>query len=130
MIDRLKIRKNYDFYMWGNSKTPHDNKKCKNSTKTQNPHILEQYIFHKTVWNYSVQGQGKCGVAVIRVSGSEALRAFQKMTKVKIPEPRKAHLSKIIDPETKEVIDKGLCLWFPGKLTKTKPFSKELLKND
>lgn len=37
------------------------------------------------------------------------------MTTISNIEPRKALLKKILDPETKEVIDKGLCLWFPGE---------------
>ncbi|KOX75975.1 tRNA modification GTPase MnmE [Melipona quadrifasciata] len=57
---------------------------------------------------------GKCGVAVIRVSGPKALVALQKMTKISSLKPRIAFLRKICDPETKEVLDKGLCLWFPG----------------
>ncbi|XP_043504247.1 tRNA modification GTPase GTPBP3, mitochondrial isoform X2 [Polistes fuscatus] len=36
------------------------------------------------------------------------------MTTILKLEPRKAVLKKILDPETKEEIDKGLCLWFPG----------------
>ncbi|KAK2587578.1 hypothetical protein KPH14_003706 [Odynerus spinipes] len=59
-------------------------------------------------------GHGKCGVAVIRVSGTKAIDALHKMTSVLNVEPRKALLRKIVDPETKEIIDKGLCLWFPG----------------
>ncbi|XP_015113589.1 tRNA modification GTPase GTPBP3, mitochondrial [Diachasma alloeum] len=59
-------------------------------------------------------GQGKCGVAVVRVSGSAALDALTKMTSLNNPEPRKAFLRKIYDPVTRDVIDKGLCLWFPG----------------
>ncbi|XP_078036294.1 5-taurinomethyluridine-[tRNA] synthase subunit GTPB3, mitochondrial isoform X2 [Augochlora pura] len=34
------------------------------------------------------------------------------MTKISNLEPRKAVLRKIYDPETKEFLDKGLCLWF------------------
>ncbi|XP_032665329.1 tRNA modification GTPase GTPBP3, mitochondrial [Odontomachus brunneus] len=59
-------------------------------------------------------GHGKCGVAVVRVSGSRSLDALKKMTNISNLEPRKAFLRKIHDPETKEVIDHGLCLWFPG----------------
>ncbi|KAK9297974.1 hypothetical protein QLX08_008500 [Tetragonisca angustula] len=59
-------------------------------------------------------GYGKCGVAVIRVSGPKALVALQKMTKISSLKPRIAFLRNIYDPETKEVLDKGLCLWFPG----------------
>nr|XP_033332893.1 tRNA modification GTPase GTPBP3, mitochondrial isoform X1 [Megalopta genalis] len=57
-------------------------------------------------------GYGKCGVAVIRISGPDASIALQKMTRTSNLEPRKAVLRKIYDPETKEFLDKGLCLWF------------------
>ncbi|XP_051168255.1 tRNA modification GTPase GTPBP3, mitochondrial [Leptopilina boulardi] len=59
-------------------------------------------------------GQGKCGVAVVRVSGFEALKALQKMTNLSNPKSKTTFLRKIHDPETGEIIDKGLCLWFPG----------------
>lgn len=61
-------------------------------------------------------GLGKCGVAVIRVSGPRASDAIFNMTHLKcLPKPRKACLNKIIDPLTKEQLDNGLLLWFPGK---------------
>ncbi|XP_076666870.1 5-taurinomethyluridine-[tRNA] synthase subunit GTPB3, mitochondrial [Andrena cerasifolii] len=59
-------------------------------------------------------GHGKCGVAVVRISGPEASVALQQMTSMPNLIPRMALLRKIYDPETKEVLDKGLCLWFPG----------------
>ncbi|XP_018054709.1 PREDICTED: tRNA modification GTPase GTPBP3, mitochondrial [Atta colombica] len=59
-------------------------------------------------------GHGKCGVAVVRISGSRSLDTLKKMTSISKLEPRKAFLRKIRDPETGEVIDNGLCLWFPG----------------
>ncbi|XP_015365830.1 PREDICTED: tRNA modification GTPase GTPBP3, mitochondrial isoform X1 [Diuraphis noxia] len=60
-------------------------------------------------------GLGKCGVAVIRVSGPCASDAILNMTHLKyLPKPRKACLNKIIDPTTKEQLDNGLLLWFPG----------------
>lgn len=59
-------------------------------------------------------GQGKCGVAVIRISGSEAKVALDKMTSISRLEPRKAYLRNIRNPESGEIIDQGLCLWFPG----------------
>lgn len=55
-------------------------------------------------------------MAVVRISGLNARDALNKMTTIPNIEPRKAVLKKILDPETKEVIDKGLCLWFPGEL--------------
>lgn len=42
------------------------------------------------------------------------MEALKKMTNISKLEPRKAFLRKIRDPETREVIDNGLCLWFPG----------------
>ncbi|XP_043464406.1 tRNA modification GTPase GTPBP3, mitochondrial isoform X2 [Leptopilina heterotoma] len=36
------------------------------------------------------------------------------MTNLSNPKPKTAFLRKIHDPETGEIIDKGLCLWFPG----------------
>ncbi|XP_012526499.1 tRNA modification GTPase GTPBP3, mitochondrial isoform X2 [Monomorium pharaonis] len=59
-------------------------------------------------------GHGKCGVAVVRISGGRSLEALKKMTSISKLEPRRAFLRKIRDPETGEVIDNGLCLWFPG----------------
>ena len=51
----------------------------------------------------------------MRISGPRALEALQKMVIVSKLEPRKALLRSIHDPDTGEIIDKGLCLWFPGK---------------
>ncbi|XP_025405805.1 tRNA modification GTPase GTPBP3, mitochondrial isoform X2 [Sipha flava] len=70
--------------------------------------------FKSTIYALS-SGLGKCGVAVIRISGPNASNAILNMTCLKyLPEPRKACLNKIIDPTTKEQLDNGLLLWFPG----------------
>lgn len=60
-------------------------------------------------------GRGKCGVAVVRLSGNRSLEALKRMTNILKLVPRTAFLRKIRDPETGEVIDNGLCLWFPGR---------------
>nr|XP_012145150.1 PREDICTED: tRNA modification GTPase GTPBP3, mitochondrial isoform X2 [Megachile rotundata] len=52
-------------------------------------------------------GYGKCGVAVIRITGSKASIALKEMTKMTALKPRVALLRNIHDPETKEVLDKG-----------------------
>lgn len=55
-------------------------------------------------------------MAVIRISGPCASDAILNMTHLKhLPKSRKACLHKIIDPITKEQLDNGLLLWFPGK---------------
>ncbi|GLV46277.1 uncharacterized protein CBL_21502, partial [Carabus blaptoides fortunei] len=58
---------------------------------------------------------GKCGVAVIRISGPNSGEALKKLVHLKqLPTPRMAHLKKIYCPVSKEILDKGLILWFPG----------------
>ncbi|CAH1407218.1 unnamed protein product [Nezara viridula] len=60
-------------------------------------------------------GFGKCGVAVIRVSGPDVKKALTEIGGFKqLPTPRKAMLKKLSDPVTKEVLDQGLVVWFPG----------------
>ncbi|KAJ2964159.1 hypothetical protein NQZ79_g963 [Umbelopsis isabellina] len=58
---------------------------------------------------------GKAGVAVIRISGHNAAEAVQRMALMKaLPAPRKAMLRKIYDPESNELLDNAIVLWFPG----------------
>ncbi|KAI8376163.1 uncharacterized protein BYT42DRAFT_498580 [Radiomyces spectabilis] len=59
---------------------------------------------------------GKAGVAVIRVSGSRAKEAIHRLTKSKAAasEPRKAHFCRIRHPVSRQSLDRGLVLWFPG----------------
>lgn len=64
-------------------------------------------------------GHGRCGVAVIRVSGpasATALRCMAGLTR-SLPPPRTALLRSITDSQAKEVLDRGLVLWFPGMYT-------------
>uniref|UniRef100_A0A3P9J4H5 5-taurinomethyluridine-[tRNA] synthase subunit GTPB3, mitochondrial n=1 Tax=Oryzias latipes TaxID=8090 RepID=A0A3P9J4H5_ORYLA len=61
-------------------------------------------------------GHGRCGVAVVRVSGSASSMALRCMAGLKrrLPSPRTALLRSITDPNSKEILDRGLVLWFPG----------------
>ena len=60
-------------------------------------------------------GHGKCGVAVVRVSGPFSSPALKVITQSKeLPAPRQASIMKLYHPQTKEQIDRGLILWFPG----------------
>ena len=52
---------------------------------------------------------------MVRISGCEALKALKKMTNISTLKPKTVFLRKIHDPETRVLIDKGLCLWFPGE---------------
>ena len=59
-------------------------------------------------------GPGLSGVAVIRVSGPETKKVLKNITFLPLPEPKSASLRKFKDPETKDLIDEGILLWFPG----------------
>jgi len=58
-------------------------------------------------------GHGKAGVAVIRISGPQTAAVLHAMTGG-TGEPRVARLRAILNPETGDVLDRGLVLWFPG----------------
>lgn len=65
------------------------------------------------------KGYGKCGVAVIRVSGSNTKTALNLLTKKTNStnhgiRPRYATLRKLWHPRTSDLIDKGIVLWFPA----------------
>lgn len=63
-------------------------------------------------------GRGTAAIAVIRISGPRAGAALTALG-VKIPEPRKAGFARIRDPQSGEVIDEALALWFPGPKSET-----------
>ena len=59
-------------------------------------------------------GPGVSGVAIIRISGSEASKVIKSLTSKEIPTPRMATLRKINNINTSELIDEAIILWFPG----------------
>ncbi len=59
-------------------------------------------------------GQGTSGIAVIRISGSNTKKVLKNLTFLDPPTPKLATLTEFKNPETKEVIDEGILLWFPG----------------
>lgn len=72
-------------------------------------------------------GQGKCGVALVRVSGEQAGTALTSMTiPATLPQPRTAVLRHIVHPITGEALDRGLVLWFPEPRSFTGENSCEL----
>ncbi|XP_028443168.1 5-taurinomethyluridine-[tRNA] synthase subunit GTPB3, mitochondrial isoform X2 [Perca flavescens] len=68
-------------------------------------------------------GHGRCGVAVVRASGPASATALRCMTGLtrKLPPPRTALLRSITDPQSKEVLDRGLVFWFPGSVPGMRP---------
>lgn len=68
---------------------------------------------------------GKAGVAVVRISGPDALNVWKKMVKphssAKVqkahPEPWKLERCRVTDPNTEDVLDDGLAAFFKGGKT-------------
>lgn len=60
---------------------------------------------------------GKAGVAVVRISGPDALAVWQAIvqSKRKHPEPWKLERCRITDPQTGETLDDGLAVFFKGR---------------
>lgn len=61
---------------------------------------------------------GKAGIAIIRISGPEALAVRKEMLRTKRqlpPDPWKLHRCHIVHPETSETLDSGMAVFFPGK---------------
>ncbi|WP_316975989.1 tRNA uridine-5-carboxymethylaminomethyl(34) synthesis GTPase MnmE [Shumkonia mesophila] len=57
---------------------------------------------------------GPAGVAVIRLSGPEAGEAWRRLTGIPLPPPRRLVRMRFTDPDTGEVLDDGLGVWFAG----------------
>ena len=63
-------------------------------------------------------GGARAAIAVIRISGpraGDALHAFSGP----LPPPRYARLGKLKDPESQEILDRGVVLWFPAPASLT-----------
>lgn len=63
-------------------------------------------------------GYGRAGVAVIRVSGPAAGVVLDRMAAPR-PKPRFAALRRIRHPDSSEVLDEALVLWFPAPRSET-----------
>ena len=59
-------------------------------------------------------GPGTSGIAIIRISGTNASKAITLLTGQPVPPPRMATLRKINNINTSELIDEGIIIWFPG----------------
>ena len=56
---------------------------------------------------------GRGGIGVIRISGIDAFMLGKSITKRKL-EPRLAHYGPFYHPESKQLLDQGIALYFPG----------------
>src|ERR1700720_3782642 len=70
-------------------------------------------------------GRPPAAIAVVRVSGPQAGAALRALIG-KIPEPRQAALARVRDPQSHDVIDEALALWFPGPRSETGEDTAEL----
>ncbi len=59
-------------------------------------------------------GAGRCGVAVVRLSGPHCLDVLRALSGKESFKPRYAHRVNLKDPENGDAIDDGLALYFPG----------------
>src|SRR5580700_3569130 len=63
-------------------------------------------------------GRPPAAIAVVRASGPRAGIALEKLIG-RLPEPRKAALARVRDPQSKDIIDEALALWFPAPRSET-----------
>jgi tRNA modification GTPase len=63
-------------------------------------------------------GRPPAAIAVVRISGPRARFALETIAG-RVPEPRRAMLARLRSPETGEIIDEGLVLWFPAPSSET-----------
>jgi tRNA modification GTPase len=70
-------------------------------------------------------GRPPAAIAVVRMSGPRAGDALKALAG-KLPEPRRAGLARVRDPDGGEVIDEALALWFPGPNSETGEDTVEL----
>ena len=59
-------------------------------------------------------GKGRAGVAVVRISGPGAGEALRRLSAEELPEPRQARLCALSKPDSGELLDRAIVLWFPG----------------
>jgi len=63
-------------------------------------------------------GRPPAAIAVVRISGPRARFGLETLVG-RVPEPRRAVLAAVRDPENGGVIDSALVLWFPGPKSET-----------
>lgn len=71
-------------------------------------------------------GAPPAAIGVIRISGPRAREAAAAVTTAPLPEPRQARFRRIVDPETREVLDECVLVWFPAAASETGEDTVEL----
>ncbi|KAJ1528095.1 hypothetical protein ONE63_008011 [Megalurothrips usitatus] len=95
-----------EFFSFGYVKSRHLILSCRS--------VSSDSVAGRTIFALS-SGRGKCGVAVIRVSGSQSRSVLCALAGESIlSKPRFAHLRTLRDPQSREILDRAIVLWFPG----------------
>ncbi|MEO0441325.1 MAG: tRNA uridine-5-carboxymethylaminomethyl(34) synthesis GTPase MnmE [Pseudomonadota bacterium] len=63
-------------------------------------------------------GQPPAAIAVLRISGGRAADVLRRLTG-SLPDERRASLVRVRDPDSRDLLDMALALWFPGPATAT-----------
>jgi tRNA modification GTPase len=63
-------------------------------------------------------GRPPAAIAVVRISGPRARAALEALIG-RLPQPRIGSFARLRDPQSRELIDEGLALWFPGPRSET-----------
>lgn len=63
-------------------------------------------------------GQPPAAIAVLRISGDRAADVLRDLTR-SLPKERRATLARVCDPDSGDLLDMALALWFPGPKTAT-----------
>ncbi|KAF8556289.1 tRNA modification GTPase TrmE [Imleria badia] len=107
-------------FLHRNSTSEHRLLPCPYQSSSRPYHLTPSDAQRRTIYALSTP-PGKGGVAVIRVSGPDAYKVWNDLTRPlrvstvdKQPTPRLAQLRHVIDPLTKEKLDDGLVLFFKG----------------
>src|SRR5712691_4021399 len=79
---------------------------------------------HDTIFALS-SGRPPAAIAVVRMSGPRARFGLETLIG-RVPEPRRAVLATVRDPENGGMIDSALALWFPGPQSETGEDTAEL----
>jgi tRNA modification GTPase len=77
---------------------------------------MSEYV-RPTIFALS-SGRLPAAIAVVRISGPHTRSGLESLI-AKLPEPRRAGLRKLRHPQTGDVLDEALVLWFPGPNTET-----------
>ena len=73
---------------------------------------MQKENYNSTIYALS-SAEGKAGVSVIRISGNKSSEVINKLGGT-TSYPRVAKITKLVDPDNGEIVDKAIAIWFPG----------------